>query len=125
MDSLQYKGYTGSMVASIEDRCIWGKILYITDLVDYEAQTVDELEKEFKLAVDDYLDDCMKFGREPAKPCKGSFNVRIGEDRHKKAAIMANREKTTINNIIVKALDEYFVGQSEKKTVKKRLTEKD
>jgi len=67
MNSLQYKGYTGSMVASLEDKCIWGKILYITDTVTYEAQTVDELEKEFKLAVDDYLEDCKKFGHEPTR----------------------------------------------------------
>jgi predicted HicB family RNase H-like nuclease len=108
MSNLQYKGYSGSIEASIEDRCIHGKILFISDLVTYEAQTIDELEKEFKIAVDDYLEFCKEIDKEPEKPFKGALNVRIGEERHRKAAILASNKKATINNIIVKALDEYL-----------------
>lgn len=52
---LKYKGYEGSSEHSESDKCFFGQILEINDLVNYEAETRSELEKEFKLAVDDYL----------------------------------------------------------------------
>ena len=37
-----------------------GKILFISDLVTYEAQSPVELQKEFELAVDDYIETSKK-----------------------------------------------------------------
>jgi predicted HicB family RNase H-like nuclease len=37
---LQYRGYYGSIEASPEDNCLYGKLLYIQALVNYEAETV-------------------------------------------------------------------------------------
>ncbi|SDB08709.1 hypothetical protein SAMN03159382_00875 [Pseudomonas sp. NFACC23-1] len=52
---LQYKGYVGSIEASTDDNCLFGKLLSIRALVSYEGQTVTELEMAFREAVDDYL----------------------------------------------------------------------
>ena len=41
---------------SAEDKCLHGKIDGIADLVTFEADNVHEIEKEFRSAVDDYLD---------------------------------------------------------------------
>lgn len=55
MNMLEYKGYYGTAEYSAEDHCLYGKLAYIRDLVNYEATTVKNLEKAFKEAVDDYL----------------------------------------------------------------------
>jgi predicted RNase H-like HicB family nuclease len=60
---LSYKGYKGTCDASIEDRCLHGKVLFINGLISYEGQTVDELEENFKLAIDDYLEDCVNLAK--------------------------------------------------------------
>ena len=103
---LKYKGYLGSIEPSVEDNCLYGKILFINDLITYEAETVSELEKEFRAAVDDYLETCKALGREPQKPCSGSFNVRIGEDLHRVAAMQAELSGVSLNDFVKTAIEE-------------------
>ena len=56
----------------------------------YEGITAQELEEAFKGAVSNYLDDCKTDGLAPIKPCKGSFNVRVGHDLHLAAAVASH-----------------------------------
>ncbi|MFN3235281.1 MAG: type II toxin-antitoxin system HicB family antitoxin [Gammaproteobacteria bacterium] len=104
MKVLRYKNYIGSIEVSIEDQCLHGQLLYINDMVTYEAKTVDALDKKFKEAVDDYLVTCEKLKREPLKPFKGSLNVRIGSELHKESAIQAAILGLTLNEYIKLAL---------------------
>ena len=70
MSLFRYKGLYGSVWASIEDNCLFGKLEFIEPLVSYEGRDVGELEQAFKTAVDDYLLDCETLGREPVRPCR-------------------------------------------------------
>lgn len=103
----EYNGYSGSIEVSTEDRCLFGKILFITDLVTYEAETVTDLEAEFIAAVDDYLLTCKEIGKDPQRPFKGSFNVRISPELHRKAALEAYKEKISLNELTDKAINAY------------------
>ena len=49
---------------SAEDKCLHGKIDGIADLVTFEADDAHEIEKEFRSAVDDYLNFCREIGKE-------------------------------------------------------------
>lgn len=100
MKTFKYKNYDGSIEASIEDNCLHGKILFITDLVTYEALTIEDLRREFENAVDDYLKTCKEEGIEAKRPFKGSFNVRIGKELHEKAAQKAASIGKTLNEYI-------------------------
>lgn len=104
MKTLNYKGFIGSIEVSLEDNCLYGKLIYVNDLVTYEAKTVKQLEVEFRKAVDDYLVSCHELKREPMKPFKGSLNVRIGPDLHKLAALRAAIQCITINEYIKLAI---------------------
>jgi predicted HicB family RNase H-like nuclease len=105
---LQHRGYYGSLEASPEDNCLFGKLQFIRALVSYEGQTVAELSQAFREAVDDYLDTCATLGQEPELPCKGSFNVRVGHDLHLAASVAATRDKISLNDLTRKALREYL-----------------
>ncbi len=104
MNVFRHKSFIGSIEASLEDKCLYGKLLYVNDLVTYEAQTVKQLENEFKKAVDEYVKTCEKLGREPMKPFKGSLNVRIGSELHKETALHAAMLGISINEYIKKAV---------------------
>lgn len=52
---LQHRGYCGSIEASPEDDCLFGKLQFIHALVSYEGETVSDLTQAFHDAVDDYL----------------------------------------------------------------------
>ncbi|WP_338507655.1 type II toxin-antitoxin system HicB family antitoxin [Pseudomonas poae] len=107
-NQLKHKGYIGSIEASLEDNCLYGKVLFIKALVSYEGKTVAELDAAFQEAVDDYLATCQALGRTPEKPCKGSFNVRVGHDLHLAAALEATRKKVTLNDLTRQALNEFL-----------------
>jgi predicted HicB family RNase H-like nuclease len=101
-------GYSGSIEISLEDHCLFGKILFITDLVTYEAETILALEAEFIAAVDDYLVTCKEIGKEPLRPFKGSFNIRISPDLHRKAVLESYKENISLNELTCKAMDAYL-----------------
>jgi len=111
MKPLQYNGYIGSVECSFEDGCLHGKILYINDLVTYEAETPLGLEAAFKESVDDYLQTCIEIGKDPDKSFKGTFNVRMTPERHKAAALAAVLQETTLNDFVSQAVAEKLAGR--------------
>ncbi len=49
MGYLKYKGYTGSVEYSEEDKCLFGKVQGMSkDSITYEGQTVEELKRYFR-----------------------------------------------------------------------------
>jgi predicted HicB family RNase H-like nuclease len=105
-DVLTYKNFIGSVQFSAEDKVFHGKIEGISDLVTFEGQRVAELIKAFHEAVNDYIELCKEAGKEPERPFKGSFNVRIPSDLHRKAARKATLMGMSLNQLVQKALEE-------------------
>jgi len=106
MRHLEYKGYTGSIEYSKEDNLLYGKVLGIKGLISYEGKTGKELEEDFKETIDTYLADCKERGVEPERPFKGSFNVRISAKLHRKAALLAMKEKMSLNSFVAESIRE-------------------
>ncbi len=114
-ETLRYKDFIGSIEVSLEDACLHGKLLFINDLVTYEATTLKQLQKEFEHSVNDYLVTCKNLNRKPQKPYKGSLNVRIGSDLHKQIALQAVLMGISINDYIKKAIQNYTTTKSSAK----------
>lgn len=62
---LEYNGYRGSNEYNSLDKVYFGKLIGISDLVTYEFETEEGLKKEFKLAIEDYLQDLKDLGKVP------------------------------------------------------------
>jgi predicted HicB family RNase H-like nuclease len=103
---LEYKGYLGSVEFSAEDKCLFGKLEFITDLILFEGQSVEEIRIAFEEAVNAYIELCKAEEKEPDQPFKGSFNVRVGEALHRRTAIDAKRTGVTLNEYVKQALEE-------------------
>ena len=73
MNILEYKGYHGTVEPDLERGVMRGKLLFISDLVSFEADTLPQLRQAFEEAVDDYLGTCAQLGRVPQQPASGSF----------------------------------------------------
>lgn len=102
---LLYKEYWASVSYSNEDNVFFGKIEGINDLINFEGQSVDELKASFIEAVDDYIETCKEIGKEPLKPYKGTFNIRISPELHKVLASKAVEEGISLNSLIEKTLE--------------------
>jgi hypothetical protein len=72
----------------------------------FEGKSVQALKKAFHEAVDDYLETCREMVREPNKPFKGSFNVRVPVELHRKAATKAAKLGLSLNQLVQKALED-------------------
>ena len=108
---LEYKGYYGNVEFSNEDEILYGKVLGIKSLISYEGDSIKTLRKDFEEAVDGYLDYCNEKGIEPEKMYKGSFNIRIAPDLHKKLAIYSFANQNSINATVEEAIEEYLADK--------------
>jgi len=104
-NTIEYKGYIGSIEYSSEDKCFFGKLEMIDDLVTFEATTALELEENFQAVVENYLETCKALGREPQKVYKGVFNVRIEPELHKRVYQEALRAGVSLNSYVRLALN--------------------
>ena len=105
---LKYKGYEGSIEFDTDDEILFGIILFINDLVLYAGNTIAELKKDFKLAVDDYIETCRAIDKVPQKSYSGTFNIRIGNEAHHILAQEAELHDVTLNSYIKEILDDYI-----------------
>lgn len=106
---MEYKGYYGSVNYSDDDEVFYGQLEFIRSLIMYEGKDVTGLKKAFHEAVDDYLQDCTEENVDPEIPFKGTFNVRVGKDLHRKAAIFAKNHHKKLNEVIKEALIHYII----------------
>lgn len=84
----------------------------IRELLSYEGTTAQELVTDFHEVVDEYLELCAAQGIQPEKAYKGSFNVRISPELHKKAMVYAVANQVSLNSVVEEAL-EGFVRNEE------------
>lgn len=102
----KYRAYLGSVDFDLASGVLYGKIQFINDTVTYEANSLPELKAEFEAAVDDYLETCDVIGKEPQRTYSGSFNVRIGEELHREAAICSLKKDVKLNEFCREAIAE-------------------
>lgn len=112
-NTMQYKGYVGSVEFSETDGLFFGKVLGIRALISYEGTNAAELVADFHGAVDDYLSLCEAENSEPEKAYKGSFNIRVSPELHKQAAICAMAQQVSLNTLVEDALREYVAERKE------------
>lgn len=106
---MKYKGYWAEIRYSDEDECFYGIIEGLKNTaISFEGTTIKELKKDFKEAIDFYLQNCKENNEEPEKQCKGSLNVRLGVELHNKAKMKSIEKNISINELIKDAVALYL-----------------
>lgn len=106
-NSLHYKGYMGTVAFSEEDGVFHGRVSGVKASIFFAGDSVESLTEDFHDAVDEYLKHCVENGVEPERPYKGSFNVRIGAELHRKAAEHASEQGVSLNSFVEEAIRHY------------------
>lgn len=101
---IHYRDYIGSIMFSEEDGVFHGKVIGIKDMISFEGDSVKTLTEDFHNAVDEYLEFCEKSGKQPERPFKGSFNVRIQPELHRQAALAASARGLSLNAFVEDAI---------------------
>jgi predicted HicB family RNase H-like nuclease len=104
MTVLQYLEYQGEVVFD-EDHLVV-RILHIDDFITTNVDNASEAHAAFAELVDDYITSCRELGKEPCKPFKGSFNVRMAPKLHKQVAFAAAASGQSLNAYVVQAIED-------------------
>ena len=65
---MNYKGYIGKVEYDDENDIFTGSVINVRTVITFLGSTFDEIEKEFKASVDDYLNWCREDGAPAEKP---------------------------------------------------------
>lgn len=112
-NTIQYKGYIGSIEFSEEDGLFYGKVLGIRSLISYEGENAKDLLDNFHGAIDDYFETCKAEGIEPEVAYKGSFNVRISPELHRRLVIYTTSHQISLNHYIEETLENSPAAQAQ------------
>jgi len=107
-DVMKYKEYLATVHYSAEDEVFYGKVEGIEDLVSFEGQNVKELKSAFQDAVDDYEELCEIKGKKKEKTYRGSFNVRVKPEVHRRAARKSVELGISLNQLVEKAVRKFL-----------------
>ncbi|MCF0141306.1 MAG: type II toxin-antitoxin system HicB family antitoxin [Mogibacterium sp.] len=111
-NTMEYKGYVGSIEFSEEDAIFYGKVIGIRSLISYEGENARDLVSDFHTAVDDYLTMCEAEGLAPEVAYKGSFNVRISPELHKQAVIAAISRQMSLNKFVETSIEQAVMSNA-------------
>lgn len=102
---MEYKGYHAAINYSDEDKLFIGEVIGLNDALYFHGTSVDEMENMFHQSVDNYLEMCKEFGKDPEREYKGQFNVRISPKLHRAAVIYAHEKKVSLNEFVTMAIE--------------------
>ena len=111
-NTMEYQGYIGVIEFAVEDMLFYGKVQGIRSLISYEGSDANELLNDFHNSVDAYLTNCEKDGIKPEVAYKGTLNVRLSADTHRRAAIYAMNHGQSLNSLIDAAIREKLASPS-------------
>ncbi len=120
-DFLEYKGFQGSVKYDKADGCLFGQVMHIDSLLMYHGESVGQITKAFIDTVDAYLEFCTKTNREPNKPYKGTFNVRVGPTVHRDAVVEAAKRGQSLNEFVGAAIANELAGNANSKREEKPI----
>lgn len=104
----EHRGYKGSYEYEQGDRCWFGKIVEIKDLVTYESSTLVGLEHEFVKAVDNYLQTLEELKEKEKNMKELKWKIERDPDPCSYGYYIYNEEKAqylTKNGIVVESAD--------------------
>ena len=103
---LRYKEHTGH--AEFDDKAglFHGEVLDLRDVITFQGTSVEELEKEFRDSVDDYLEFCEERGEEPDRPFSGRLMLRLSPQVHRDVYVRARQEGKSLNQWIAEKLEQ-------------------
>lgn len=104
MKTVTYNGFQAAV--EYDDGVLFVRVLHVEDLLVAQCRSVDEIQVVLKELIEDYLEDCRALGKEPSKSYSGTFNIRVGADLHRRAAIAAAEAGVNLNVWVQSAISD-------------------
>lgn len=119
---MTYKGYNASVELDADAGVFNGRVTGLRDVLHFQGRSFQELEAAFQEAVDDYLAWCAELGHEPERPFSGRVLVRMSSDLHRAIAMRADRDGTSINQVVLDAIEQHLASRGRRTERAEALT---
>lgn len=106
MNSMNYKGQMARIDFDDRSNVFVGKLLGISDVVGFHAESVQALRTAFEEAVDDYIATCAEIGKPMEKPASGKLMLRVPPEVHGAALVAAKAAGTSLNQWAARVLQQ-------------------
>lgn len=106
MNTMSHKGYAARVEYDERDNIFVGRVLGIRTIISFHGKTVDQLRKEFRSAVEDYVAECKDQGVSPEKPASGKILLRVPPEIHGAALVAAKASGKSLNQWATEVLQE-------------------
>ncbi len=107
---LTYKGYQAKVDLDYDTGALYGRVVNTKDIIFFEADSFEQLRKEFEFSIDDYLAMCAERGEEPDRPYSGKVALRMSPELHRAVATAANVEGKSLNAWLNDAVERAALG---------------
>ena len=94
---MTHRGHQAKVEFDYDAGVFHGEVINTRDVIFFEGTTVDELIKEFRFSIDDYLAMCAERGQEPDRPYSGKVALRMSSETHQAATTAAQAEEKSLN----------------------------
>ena len=102
---MSYRGYQAVLKYDDEAEVIHGEVVGTRDVIFFEGTSVEELNREFRFSIDDYLAFCAERGQEPDKRFSGQVPLRISPEVHRAASVVAKAEGKSLNAWLAETIE--------------------
>lgn len=102
---MEYKGYHAAIKYDPEGEALHGIVVGARDVIMFQATSVEDLKKEFRFSIDDYLASCAERREHPDKPFTGDISLNVSPELHRAAAVSASARGKSLNDWIAEAIE--------------------
>ena len=103
---MNYKGYRATVAYDDEAGIFHGEVIGTRDVITFEGTSVEQLRKEFRFSIDDYLTVCAERGRQPDKPFSGKIPLRVAPKVHRAATAAAKAAGKSLNAWLAETVEQ-------------------
>jgi predicted HicB family RNase H-like nuclease len=96
-NTMNYKGYAARVEFDPRDAIFVGQILGVPESITFHGESVTNLTRDFRAAVNHYIADCKATGRTPHKSYSGRLMLRLKPEVHAHVAKAAEAHGKSIN----------------------------
>ena len=77
MNQMSHSGYKAIIEFDESAGIFHGTVINTNDVIDFQGTNVEDLQREFRKQIDNYLAFCKERGKSPDKPFSGKLHLRL------------------------------------------------
>ena len=106
MNVLEFNGVKATIAFDPEINMFRGEFIGLNGGADFYASDIEGLRREGAVSLKVFLEMCAEEGVNPYKKFSGRFNLRLSQELHEKAVILAKASGKSINAWIADVIKE-------------------